>query len=85
MALSTPNITPAQAVAIVGSVIAVIVAAGLPLSKDLQDSILRLVEVLAPLLLASDAVIRHGRAHFAGKKALADAVRSSGASNVQVS
>ncbi len=60
--LQTPDITPAQAVAIVGSIIAVLVAGGLPLSQDLQDSIIRLVTVLAPILLVSDAAIRHGRA-----------------------
>lgn len=59
--LKLPDITPAQMVAVVGSVIAVLVAAGLDISKDLQDSILQLVTVLSGFLLAGDAVIRHGR------------------------
>ncbi len=58
----TPDITPAQAVAVVGAIIGVLVAGGLPLSQDLQDSVIRLVTILAPILLVSDAVIRHGRA-----------------------
>ncbi len=60
-ALSTPDITPAQVVAIAGAILGVAVAAGLPLSKDLQDSIIDLITVLAPLLLVGDAAIRHGR------------------------
>lgn len=59
---STPNITPVQIVAVVGAVLGVCVAAGLPLSRGLQDSIIRLITVLAPVLLAADAGIRHGRA-----------------------
>ena len=59
---STPDITPAQALAVVGAVIGVLVAAGLPLSQALQDSIIQLVTVIAPILLISDAVVRHGRA-----------------------
>lgn len=59
--LSTPDITPAQAVAVVGAVIGVLAAAGLPLSTALQDSIITLVTVLAPLVIIGDAHIRHGR------------------------
>lgn len=59
--LKLPDITPAQAVAVVGSILSLIVAAGLDLSKDLQDSIINLTTVLAGLLLVSDAAIRHGR------------------------
>jgi hypothetical protein len=59
--LSTPDITTAQFVAIVGAILGVAVAAGLPLSKDLQDSIVTLVTVLAPLIIVGDAHIRHGR------------------------
>jgi hypothetical protein len=60
-ALRTPDITLAQMVAVVGAILAVAVAAGLPLSKDLQDSIIDLITVLAPLLVVGDAAIRHGR------------------------
>lgn len=59
--LSTPDVTSAQIVAIAGAVLGVVVAAGLPLSRDLQDSIIELITVLAPLLLIGDAAIRHGR------------------------
>ncbi len=60
-ALTTPDITPAQIVAIAGAILGVVAAAGLPLSKALQDSIIQLITVLAPLLLVGDATIRHGR------------------------
>jgi hypothetical protein len=56
-----PDITPAQIVAVAGAIVTVLIAAGLPISKDLQDSIIGLATVLAPLLIAGDAVIRHGR------------------------
>lgn len=59
---STPDLTPAQILAIVGAVIGVAVAAGLPLSQGLQDAIIQLVTVLAPVLVVGDAVVRHGRA-----------------------
>lgn len=59
--MSTPDLTPAQIIAVVGAALGVLVAGGLDISNDLQDSIIQLVTVLAPLLLASDAVIRHGR------------------------
>lgn len=64
--LQLPDITPAQIVAIVGSILGVAVAAGLPISKDLQDAIIALVTVLAPVLLVSDAAIRHGRSRALG-------------------
>jgi hypothetical protein len=59
--LSTPDITPAQIIAVIGAVIGVAVAAGLPLSKELQDSIVQLVTILAPIIIVGDAGIRHGR------------------------
>jgi prolipoprotein diacylglyceryltransferase len=58
----TPDITPAQIIAIVGAIIGVAVAAGLNISQDLQDSIIRLVTILAPVLIVGDGVVRHGRA-----------------------
>ncbi len=64
----TPDLTPAQVLAIVGAVLGVLVAAGLPLSQGLQDSIIQLVTVLAPVLLVSDAVVRHGRAKGTASK-----------------
>jgi hypothetical protein len=68
MQFSSPDITAAQVVAIAGAIIAVGVSAGLNISQDLQDSIIRLVTVLAPILLVSDAAIRHGRATGNAKK-----------------
>ncbi|HYY76574.1 MAG TPA: hypothetical protein VE644_09685 [Gaiellaceae bacterium] len=59
--LSTPDVTPAQVIAVVGAVLGVLAAAGLPLSATLQDSIITLVTVLAPLVIIGDAHIRHGR------------------------
>ena len=59
--LKTPDVTVAQVVAIAGALLTVLVAAGLDISKALQDSIISLVTVLAPVLLISDAAIRHGR------------------------
>ena len=59
--LRTPDITLAQIVAIAGAVLGVAVAAGLPLSQELETSIIELITVLAPLLLVGDAAIRHGR------------------------
>ncbi len=64
----TPDITPAQAIAVVGAILGVLVAGGLPLSQDLQDSIIKLVTVIAPILLISDAVVRHGRAKGTASK-----------------
>lgn len=61
MKLSTPDVSPAQVIAIVGSIIAVLVAAGLDISADLQDSIIKLVTVIAPILIVGDAAIRNGR------------------------
>ncbi len=60
--LKTPDITPAQLIAIVGSVLGLVVAAGLPLSDALQAQIVDLVQILAPILLGADAAIRAGRA-----------------------
>lgn len=59
--LATPDISVAQVVAVVGAVLGVLVAAGLDISKDLQDAIISLITVLAPVLIAGDALIRHGR------------------------
>jgi phosphate/sulfate permease len=64
--LKLPDITPAQIVAVVGSVIAVAVAAGLDISDELQESIITLVTVIAPIILGADAVIRHGRSRALG-------------------
>ncbi len=64
--MKTPDFTPAQMIAVIGAVIAVAVAAGLPISDALQDSIITLATVLAPIILGADAVIRHGRSRALG-------------------
>lgn len=66
--MKTPDITPAQIVALVGSAIALLSAFGLPLSQEQSQAILNFVQVVAPVLLASDAVIRFGRAMMAAKR-----------------
>jgi len=68
--LKTPDITPAQVVAIVGAVLAVAASFGFDISQDSKDSIMQLVTVLASALLVGDAAIRHGRATGAAKKNL---------------
>lgn len=60
--MRTPDLTPAQVVSIVGSVLALAIALGAPISHEASSAILGLVTVLAPVLLGADAVIRHGRA-----------------------
>jgi multisubunit Na+/H+ antiporter MnhB subunit len=57
----TPDITPAQIVAVVGAVIAVLVAFGVDLSKAQTDAVIQAVSVIAGVLIAGDAVVRHGR------------------------
>jgi len=64
----TPDITKAQVVSIVGALIGVIVAAGVPMSDALQTSIIALVTVLAAVLLGADAHIRNGRAKGSAQK-----------------
>ena len=58
----TPDITPAQVVAVVGAVIGTLVAFGVNISQQQTDAVIQLVTVVSSLLLVSDAVIRHGRA-----------------------
>ena len=65
LGLKTPDITPAQIIAVLGAIFAVALAAGLNISKDLQDAIILLVTVLAPVIIGGDAVIRNGRARAA--------------------
>lgn len=64
----TPDITPAQVVAVAGAALAVAAAFGFDISQDSKDSIMQLVSVLAATLLVGDAAIRHGRATGSAKK-----------------
>jgi hypothetical protein len=59
--LATPDFPKEQIVALAAAIIAVGAAAGLHISKDLQDRIITLVMVAYPVLAASLAHIRHGR------------------------
>jgi hypothetical protein len=63
--MQRPDITPAQLVALVGSVLALAVAFGVPISEAQSAAIVDTVQILAPILLAADAVIRHGRSRVA--------------------
>jgi hypothetical protein len=64
----TPDITPAQAVAIVGACLATAAAFGFGLDDKQTSAVLQLTSVIAALLLGGDAVIRHGRATGNAKK-----------------
>lgn len=59
--MKKPDITPAQIVAIATSIIGVITAFGLNLTKEQTDSLLSLVQTIAPVMIGADAIIRYGR------------------------
>lgn len=67
-AFTTPDITPAQVVAVAGAVIGVAVAFGAPLSEEQSGQIVNLVTIVAPILLGADAGIRAARAKYLGKR-----------------
>lgn len=58
---STPDITPAQIVAIVQAVIGLLIAFGVDLSKQQQAAVLQLSTALLVVLPLVDAWIRHSR------------------------
>src|SRR5262245_56333173 len=58
----TPDVTPVQLVAIVGAIVGLAIAVGVPLSDGKQHAITLLVTVLASVLVVADAAIRFGRA-----------------------
>lgn len=60
--LSTPDVSTVQWGTIVGAACALAAAFGLNISQDKQDAIVLFVTVFAPVLVAADAHIRHGRA-----------------------
>lgn len=63
--LSTPDITPAQVVAVVGSVGAELLDAAL-ISGRLEQLLVGVAGIVVPFAwLLADAIIRHGRAHAA--------------------
>lgn len=63
-ALKTPDLTPAQIVAVVGGIVALAVSLGVPLSGEKQHQIVLFAVVFAPVLVAVDASIRHSRAKY---------------------
>ncbi len=65
---SSASIT-AAVVAIITAIAGVLVAAGLPLSKDLQDHIITLITVATPALLATIAWLHHSHAKVAAAQA----------------
>lgn len=56
-----PDVTPAQLIAVVGSIIGVAVAFGLDISDRQQDAILNLVAIVSGSLIGGDAVLRGAR------------------------
>jgi hypothetical protein len=60
--MKTPDITPAQILAIVSGILGLAAAFGFSLDTAQQGEILGLVGILASVLLHSDAKIRNGRA-----------------------
>jgi hypothetical protein len=65
--MQTPDLTRAQILAVVKSLIAVAVAFGVPLHPSQQIALLALVGTLSVVLISADAMIRRARAqHLAG-------------------
>ena len=62
--LKTPDVTPAQVVAIAGSLVGVAVAFGAPISDVQADRLLDVVKVVAGVLLGADTIIRAARAKY---------------------
>lgn len=63
----TPDITPAQIIALVSAVLATAAAFGVDLNSDQQHVLIADAGVVAGLVLG-DAVVRHGRATGDAKK-----------------
>lgn len=63
--MKTPDITPAQVVALVQAVISVLVSFSVPISDTQSAALLGLTTVVASILIVGDAVIRRGRARIA--------------------
>jgi hypothetical protein len=72
MPSKTPDITPAQIGAAATALIGLVVALGVPLSHDKQLAVTTFITVFAPVLLAADAAIRHGRANVAAARVTAE-------------
>jgi hypothetical protein len=60
--MKRPDITPAQIVALVQAVIAVLVSFSVPISDVQSAGLLALTTIVASVLIVGDAAIRRGRA-----------------------
>ena len=60
----TPDITPAQVAAVVGAFIALGAAFGLNISHEKRDALLNFAQIMLPVLIGADALIRHGRSRL---------------------
>lgn len=67
--MTSSNAISATVVAIAAAVAGVLVAAGLPLSKDLTDHILTLITVATPALIGVIAWLHHSHAKVAAATA----------------
>src|SRR4051812_814914 len=68
-----PDITPAQIAAVGTAIVGFAAAAGIPMSNDLQDKLIMMVTVGAPVIVAADAYIRNGRARIGAAQVAAAA------------
>jgi protein-S-isoprenylcysteine O-methyltransferase Ste14 len=69
----------AAVVAIASAVLGIIVAAGLPLSKELTSSIIQAVTVITPVALVFIGWLHHHHISYLNGQAHADAIKSSAA------
>jgi hypothetical protein len=69
--VKTPDITLAQIVAVLLSVFGMAAAFGLDISQGKQDAIVDFITVMAPIVVAADAFIRHGRSKVAAAEVAA--------------
>ena len=67
--MQTPDVTLTQLGTVASSVIALAIAFGVGLSKSEQDAIVQVVSTLGPVLVAADALIRHGRSRAVAAQA----------------
>jgi hypothetical protein len=68
-----PDITPAQIAAVATAIIGFAAAAGIPMSNDLQNRLITMITVGAPVIIAADAYIRNGRARIGAAQVTATA------------
>lgn len=66
--LDTPDVTPAQIIAIVQAVVALVVAFGVGVSDELQSAIVQLSTALVVFLPLADAHLRNGRARGSAQR-----------------